>query len=388
MKHRVAFTLIGGHAWMGGLNYQVNLISALLEFENQRVEPILFLGDDVSIEVLERFNALDGLKIVHSQVFNRYHKNRRLLKAIVTGCDADALAVFKLHEIDVVFEAADFYGWHFNIPTIAWIPDLQHRKLRQYFGFFAFWKREIGFRMQVYAKRHIILSSLDAAKDFQQFYKLPNERLHVVNFSVPVHPIKFDFEALLAKYNLPRHFFYLPNQFWQHKNHECVIKALGIAKREGKDIVVAVSGNHEDSRDPDYFPKLLSLITAESVEENFRVLGMIPYEDVQALMLSAAALINPSRFEGWSTTVEEAKSLGVEMLLSDIHVHREQAEKYAQFFGQDIPSQLADIMSKSPKVDIDKRVQDLGNALKESNYRMSLFAARFSNVVEMALKSL
>ena len=301
---------------MGGLNYQVNLISALLEFENQRVEPILFLGDDVSIEVLERFNALDGLKIVHSQVFNRYHKNRRLLKAIVTGCDADALAVFKLHEIDV------------------------------------------------------------------------NERLHVVNFSVPVHPIKFDFEALLAKYNLPRHFFYLPNQFWQHKNHECVIKALGIAKREGKDIVVAVSGNHEDSRDPDYLPKLLSLITAESVEENFRVLGMIPYEDVQALMLSAAALINPSRFEGWSTTVEEAKSLGVEMLLSDIHVHREQAEKYAQFFGQDIPSQLADIMSKSPKVDIDKRVQDLGNALKESNYRMSLFAARFSNVVEMALKSL
>ena len=203
MKHRVAFTLIGGHAWMGGLNYQVNLISALLEFENQRVEPILFLGDDVSIEVLERFNALDGLKIVHSQVFNRYHKNRRLLKAIVTGCDADALAVFKLHEIDVVFEAADFYGWHFN----------------------AFWKREIGFRMQVYAKRHIILSSLDAAKDFQQFYKLPNERLHVVNLSVPVHPIKFDFEALLAKYNLPRHFFYLPNQFWQHKNHECVINA-------------------------------------------------------------------------------------------------------------------------------------------------------------------
>lgn len=371
---------------MGGLNYQVNLISALLEFENQRVEPILFLGDDVSIEVLERFNALDGLKIVHSQVFNRYHKNRRLLKAIVTGCDADALAVFKLHEIDVVFEAADFYGWHFNIPTIAWIPDLQHRKLRQYFGFFAFWKREIGFRMQVYAKRHIILSSLDAAKDFQQFYKLPNERLHVVNFSVPVHPIKFDFEALLAKYNLPRHFFYLPNQFWQHKNHECVIKALGIAKREGKDIVVAVSGNHEDSRDPDYFPKLLRLIAAESVEENFRVLGMIPYEDVQALMLSATALINPSRFEGWSTTVEEAKSLGVDMLLSDIDVHREQAEQTAHFFAHDEPSQLAEKMSRLPSISIEKRIEDLKETVERSRSFMSLFAMKFTAVVKATVK--
>lgn len=387
MKHRVAFTLIGGHAWMGGLNYQVNLLSALLEFENQRVEPILFLGDDVAIDVLERFNTLDELKIVQSQVFNSSQKNRRLIKAIVTGCDAEALSVFKLHEIDVVFEAADFYGWRFKIQTIAWIPDLQHRKLRQYFGFFAFWKRDIGFRMQVYAKRQIMLSSYDAAKDFQQFYKLPDERLHVVNFSVPVRPVKFDVDELLAKYNLPRHFFYLPNQFWQHKNHECVIKALGIAKRAGKDIVVAVSGNHEDSRDPDYFPKLLSLITAESVEENFRVLGMIPYEDVQALMLSAAALINPSRFEGWSTTVEEAKSLGVEMLLSEINVHREQADQYAHFFAQDKPLELADLMCKLTHVNIDKRMKDLGNEFEKSNYRMSLFASKFRDVVEMAVKN-
>ncbi|WP_292401696.1 MULTISPECIES: glycosyltransferase family 4 protein [unclassified Methylophaga] len=370
------------------MNYQVNLLSALLEFENQRVEPILFLGDDVAIDVLERFNAVDGLKIVHSQVFNRSQKKRRLLKAIVTGCDAGALAVFKMHKINVVFEAADFYGWRFNIPTIAWIPDLQHRMLRHYFGFFAFWKREIGFRMQVYAKRHIMLSSNDAAKDFQRFYKLSDERLHVVNFSVPVRPVKFDVEALLAKYNLPRHFFYLPNQFWQHKNHECVIKALGIAKREGKDIVVAVSGNHEDSRDPDYFPKLLSLIAAESVEENFRLLGMIPYDDVQALMLSAAALINPSRFEGWSTTVEEAKSLGVEMLLSDINVHREQAEQNALFFAQDKPSQLAKKMSGLPSISIDERIGNLKGAAERSELFMSRFADKFTTVIEASAKKI
>ncbi len=44
-------------------------------------------------------------------------------------------------------------------------------------------------------------------------------------------------------------------------------------------------------------------------------------------MLCSTALINPSQFEGWSTTVEEAKSLGVKMLLSDLEVHKEQAKR-------------------------------------------------------------
>ena len=43
------------------------------------------------------------------------------------------------------------------------------------------------------------------------------------------------------------------------------------------------------------------------------------------------ALINPSFFEGWSTTVEEAKSLGTKMILSNIKLHLEQA-KNALFF--------------------------------------------------------
>ena len=47
----------------------------------------------------------------------------------------------------------------------------------------------------------------------------------------------------------------------------------------------------------------------------------------------ASALINPSRSEGWSTTVEEAKSFGVPMILSDIDVHREQTGGTARYFG-------------------------------------------------------
>ncbi|MER8775718.1 hypothetical protein NKH79_13690 [Mesorhizobium sp. M0977] len=76
---------------------------------------------------------------------------------------------------------------------------------------------------------------------------------------------------------------------------------------------------------------------------HFRHLGLVPYEDVFGLNAASDALINPSLFEGWSTTVEEAKALGTRMLLSDISLHREQAPN-ATFFPVDDAVALASAM--------------------------------------------
>lgn len=43
----------------------------------------------------------------------------------------------------------------------------------------------------------------------------------------------------------------------------------------------------------------------------------MPYEHVPALLRESVALLNPSLFEGWSTTVEEGKSPGKHVLMSD-----------------------------------------------------------------------
>ena len=76
-----------------------------------------------------------------------------------------------------------------------------------------------------------------------------------------------------------------------------------------------------------------------------RCLGLVSYADLIGLMRYLTALINPSLFEGWSTTVEEAKSLGKTIILSDIPVHREQAPENGRFFDPGWPrTQLADRM--------------------------------------------
>jgi glycosyltransferase involved in cell wall biosynthesis len=378
---RVAFTLIGGRGWMGGLNYQINLLSALVAYQAQTITPVLFLGHDIDKDLLDKFRSIEGLEIVQSQDFNAQQKFKRLLMSLIVGCDTSALNIFRQHNIDVAFEAANFYGWRFPVKTIAWIPDLQHQRLRHYFSFLAFWKREIGFRMQVYSERHIMLSSEDAKSDFQHFYRVAPGRLHVVRFAVPIRAVAFDLNSLLAKYELPEFFFYLPNQFWRHKNHECVIRALASANQKGCAITVAVSGNPKDPRDLNYFPDLMSLTKSLGVSNQFKILGLIPYEDVQALMRSCAAMINPSRFEGWSTTVEEAKALGVDMLLSDINVHREQAGALAQYFNVDNKDALATLlMDYQTKSKMNKN-QPTVLILEQAEENMRTFAASFARMV-------
>ena len=74
------------------------------------------------------------------------------------------------------------------------------------------------------------------------------------------------------------------------------------------------------------------------------ILGLVTASDLLSLMRTAAVVIQPSRFEGWSTTVQDAKALGRPLLCSDIPVHREQAPEALGFFPCDRPDILGDLL--------------------------------------------
>ncbi|MEZ4901449.1 MAG: hypothetical protein R2822_06650 [Spirosomataceae bacterium] len=67
---------------------------------------------------------------------------------------------------------------------------------------------------------------------------------------------------------------------------------------------------------------------------------MIPRAHQLGLMKHALAVIQPSKFEGWSTVVEDAKSLQKQILLSRIPVHVEQMGDRAYYFEADEADEL------------------------------------------------
>jgi glycosyltransferase involved in cell wall biosynthesis len=379
---KVAFTLIGGKNWTGGYNYLLNLVRALSEHASDRVQPVLFFGNDIDENEASPFEQITGAIVIRNAAFDEANKARRLRQALLTGCDKVAAIEFAAHEIECVFESAQFYGWRFPLPVVAWIPDFQHRRLRHLFDFKQYWRREVGFRAQVLSGRPIMLSSENARQDCERFYPDTRGRTHVVRFAVPTaRAIGGDAARAVAdQYDLPEIFFFLPNQFWKHKNHECVIAALQILKAQGRGVVVAVSGKQADPRDPEYFPRIKLLVETSGLAQHFLLLGLIPHEHILGLMRSCAALINPSRFEGWSTTVEEAKAMGTPMILSSLRVQKEQSDD-AVFFDPDSSEQLAHILDKFSPLAPQDRYLLSARAAKNATVKMKIFADEFAKLM-------
>jgi glycosyltransferase involved in cell wall biosynthesis len=378
---RLAFTYISRRAWAGGYNYLTNLFASLDTHQKGQFTPVLFAETAADQRELAELARQRSVEVICSNAFDR--TPGRLAAAVFTGLDRAAVDEFRRHRIDAVVETARFFGWRLPYPTIAWFPDLQHRRLPHMFSFAARCRRELGLRTQIASGRVIMLSSEDARHDCDRFYPSLKNRTRVVRFASypPAELLSVEPMQVLEEYGLPRCFFYLPNQFWKHKNHQVVIDALDILRRRGPNVVVAASGSSQNSLDGNYFASLMKQIEQRGIQANFRYLGMIPMGHVYALLRSSAALINPSSFEGWSTTVEEAKSFGTPMILSDIGVHREQTAGGARYFGLDDPFTLADHLTAVAAAFEPTKPRIL---LPDVDKRVAAFAADFANTIDVA----
>lgn len=375
---RLAFTHIPRAVWGGGYNYLANLFAALDTHQKGKFTPVVFADSQAAPQELWDLAQIPAVEVVQSAAFDR--TSRHLAEAVVLGLDGDAAREFTKSRIDVVIETARFFGWRLPQPSVGWFPDLQHRRLPHLFSPSARLRRELGFRMQVLSGRTIMLSSEDARRDCNDMFPSLQEHARVVRFATRPSDaaLSADPKEVIAQYGLPSCFFYLPNQFWRHKNHQVVIDALDILAERGVDVVVAASGSTENPHDGNYFPDLMKQVEQRDLQKNFRYLGMIPLAHVYALLRACTALLNPSAFEGWSTTVEEAKSFGVPMILSDIGVHREQTMGAARYFGLNDAAALADYLAASAAAFAPFAPRNL---LPDVERRVAQFATDFADTI-------
>jgi glycosyltransferase involved in cell wall biosynthesis len=386
---RLAIVVTDRKAWTGGYNYLRNLVEVCARHLADEVAPILFFGDDADETDIEPFAKVVGAQIVRSSVLRQSRKTGVLARSLILGVDPSIRSMFNENKIDLVFEAAQYFGWRLEQPAIAWMADFQHLLLRHLFSKRAYWKRELGFRAEILSGRTIMLSSEDARSHCERFYPRTRRRTHVVRFAVAARP-RFDSadrNRIIDAYGLPRQFFFLPNQFWRHKNHECVIRALGCLKLVGRDVVVAASGNPLDRGNRAHWGNLQRLVVDLGVAANFRFLGMVPSDDLRALLEGCTAMINPSLSEGWSTTVEEAKAAGTPMILSDLPVHREQAADIAMFFDATRPQELANILRTWVPLDIDTRTKLSIDASVSSQAAVKRYSMDLLDVICAAARS-
>lgn len=376
---RVGFLLNFPVEYKGGINYFKNLFFAINKYYSSRVQIILFIPSSLPNEIVKVFEPF--ALIIRTRLIQR--KTLPWLFSTIGNrvfkFDYLTYRLFRENQIDIISYSFSYFHVGKSVKSINWIPDFQSLYYPH------FWtKKQLNNERRLLKVCSInsdvlLFSSYSALEDFKQILPEFIFKTRVLHFvSQPeISTLSTYFDV--TKY-ADRPFFYLPNQFWEHKNHLTVFKSVRILSKKGIDILLLTSGLMEDFRNNNsHVKELLKFVEENKLEKNIRFLGLIPYPDVFSLISNSIAVINPSFFEGWSSTVEESKSIGKTILLSDISVHREQAPENSYFFKPENEFELAELLED---IQTGKLLNPLNDDLTEKlEFRTEEFARGYTKIL-------
>lgn len=329
--------------WIAGLYYVRNCIEALATLPpGERPVTLVFAPELLSEPWLDRLlqECGDWLNVVR-------------VSAELTAREArpELMELLQAHRCDLYFPLLNTPLVPLPGRWVGWITDLQHRVYPQYFSAEELSHRDALFDFLLAGCHRVVCSSEAVQTDLRHFFGARCEQTAILRFTsvLPAEALQQDPASCLQRLGIDRPFVYLPYQFWMHKNHRLAFEAWRLLQDRRPDLLLVCTGALEDTRDPYHVPMLQDFLEYHSLQDRIRLLGLVDRNDQWQLYRSAQAVLQPSLFEGWSTSVEEAKSLGQTILLSDIPVHREQASSDCYFFDPRDAAGLADlVVAKCP----------------------------------------
>lgn len=378
---KVGFIGAVSKEWMGGLNYFNNLLFAIDSLNNKELQIFVFVGKKTDEDIKNMFKRYGT--VIEDSIFDRKNFKWFLMKLEQKIFKTNFLLENILKKYDIQILSHTSITKFKNIKTINWIPDFQHIHLPQMFSKKEIENRDKSFMQIIKDSDVVVLSSFDALTDLKNFSSEYQNKARVLQFVSQPNSRYFelnenDKNKVLKKYDIKDEFFYMPNQFWKHKNHMTVFKAVNELKKDGIQICVVCTGHLADYRNKTYIDEIKNFIKINNLEKNIKLLGLVEYEDVFALIKFSKAVINPSLFEGWSSTVEECKSVEKNMILSDLDVHKEQYPN-ATFFERNSVESLKNILKSYKKENIDSNIESL-------EIRTKKFADTYVSICKEVLK--
>lgn len=378
-RTNVGIPLVGSRGWLGGVSYIELLVKAVTSLAPES-RPRLFLV--LTEGTLQNLSLHENIIPLFDGIFFVGNFQGQLPESIR-----------QVDSYQELFKSLDFYFpvlsdvWP-GVPAASWIPDFQHFYLPQFFS-----DAEMQMRTNSFANiaRHaqlVLFSSNDALKDFHRFFPQSDAITRVLSFYALPQENWYAGDPTEAqhRYGLPDSFLICCNQFWTHKNHRCLFEAIATLHAQQIDIHLVCTGSTTDYRDSDYFPQLQQVISNLGIAHLVHIVGNIPRNDQIQLIRRSIAVVQPSLFEGWSTVVEDCRTLGKTIILSDLPVHHEQAPIHGVYFDRTSSAALAEVIRKvlpgfSPGPDIARETK----ARDESYDLAKAFGSCFCSIVQESL---
>lgn len=253
----------------------------------------------------------------------------------------------------VVYPQPNRLSFEAGIPYVMAIHDLQHRLQPEFPEVSCNGEREwreYYFRNGSRFATLLLADSEVGKEDILNVYGshgVTADRVKVLPFLpasyLAVEVSERERQRVREAYRLPARYIFYPAQFWPHKNHINIVRAVGLLKQQYRlTIPMVFAGWHSGDIRERVFRDVMVLAARLGLQDNLRYLGYVADDDMSALYAEAAALVMPTFFGPTNIPVLEAWAYGCPVLTSDIRGIREQVQDAAMLVDPRSSETIAD----------------------------------------------
>lgn len=248
--------------------------------------------------------------------------------------------IIRREKIDALFLTEQLiYIPNLDVKVITPVHDLMHRYERKFPEVDSdYERRELLFKCQAKYADYILTDSELGKRQFLESYR-KNKKLRIISmpFVVPRHIAEGREEYI----EVPDKYVFYPAQFWKHKNHINLIKAIQLLKESIRDIHLVLVGSEKNC-----CREIRKYILKNNLENEVTILGFISNENITYLYKHAVALIMPSYFGPTNIPPLEAMALGCPVAVSNKYAMPEQVGGAGMLFNPDSPQEIADCIRR------------------------------------------
>ncbi len=336
----------------GSYQFWLSIIKALSALDREKYAITVFANDDSWFAISGKFGLKEYVLLEERRHFINdcagyaYRKWENGIARFFYQYTDDCIRMIRKRHIDLcIAELVDGVGDVLGIPTMIPIFDLMHRYEEFPEVVEKYDEREKMYRHQCkYAQ--IILADSDVGKQhiiesYSDVRPQLEKHIEVLPFVPPdyiYHTLQDDgFSNTLI---FDKYLFY-PAQFWTHKNHENLLKAMAKLRQKGLAVNLILVGSEQNNR-----VNVERLIKQCNLEDNVKILGYVSNEEIVSLYRNARALIMPTFFGPTNIPQLEAFELGCPVATSNIYAIPKQVGDAALLFDPNSVDEIADCIER------------------------------------------
>lgn len=283
-----------------------------------------------------------------------------------------------------IFPAQEVWTYATPTPAIGVIHDLMHRyesRFPEVSKFGLFYRRERHYRRLCRYSQGLLVDSEVGKLHVKESYATDEKRIHVLPFVVPnyIHseqvPKHFD-----QHYCLPDKFIFYPAQFWEHKNHLNLLRALSLVRSDLPDLHLVLSGSKKNA-----YAKVMLEIEKLRLLDRVHIFGYVPDADIAVIYKRARALVMPTFFGPTNIPPLEAMAAGCPVAVSRIYGMPEQVADAALLFDPYSVNEIAQVIHRLATDDELCRRLTIAGKLRAAQWGQQQFNERFRFILESVI---